>query len=457
MNVSQDALNGSNTTFIDAQAPHTLLDTEQPELGLKYLSLSDDKPAPQLLADYTITQAEQSATVQDDLATHFQVMCTNDDGTTLASILSGMSEEEVSTWLNTALPYSERHDTPMMYVARRNCASMTAVLMSHKADPVAINPHSETASHPLYIAAQENNVEVLRVMATADTFAVDTPRGDGSTALFSAVGHQSLEATTFLLECQADPNFKVPAIALDDGVLQPIKCCTEDEAARGIKCWYTLMNVAAEQDQTPDSVKILELLLGKGGKVENIDPDNPLQRSPLAVAILSAFANGRSCEKIVDLLLSHGADMYEPLPTPADLVSSTQNSQSDLLGEAKLKVRPSICEHVCLMSLNPVTFPVVQIIHKYYLLQQGSEKMPLEEFVQVNVPEGFFRAAAAYGFPEEMTASPASAQLSQPNSTRAAATLQEKILGSLLVLDAYGITVEESFRLAQEFENKCED
>ena len=457
MNVSQDALNGSNTTFIDAQAPHTLLDTEQPELGLKYLSLSDDKPAPQLLADYTITRAEQSATVQDDLATRFQVMCTNDDGTTLASILSGMSEEEVSTWLNTALPYSERHDTPMMYVARRNCASMTAVLMSHKADPVAINPHSETASHPLYIAAQENNVEVLRVMSTAETFAVDTPRGDGSTALFAAVGNQKLEATTFLLECKADPNFKVPAIVLGEGVLQPIKCCTEDEAARGIKCWYTLMNVAAEQEQTPDSVKILELLLGKGGKVENIDPDNPLQRSPLAEAILSGFANGHSCEKIVDLLLSHGADMYEPLPILPDLVNPAQNSQSALLSAVKLMVRPSICEHVCLMSLKSVAFPVVQIIHKYYLLQQGSEKMPLEEFVKVNAPEGFFRAAAAYGFPEEMTASTASAQLSQPNSTRAAAILQKKILGSLLALDTCGITVEESFRLAQEFEKKCED
>ena len=109
------------------------------------------------------------------------------------------------------------------------------------------------------------------------------------------------------------------------------------------------------------------------------------------------------------------------------------------------------------MSLKPVAFPVVQIIHKYYLLQQGSEKMPLEEFVKVNAPEGFFRAAAAYGFPEEMTASTASAQLRQPNSTRAAATLQEKILASLLALDTCGITVEESFRLAQEFEKKCED
>ena len=448
MNNSQ-ALSGSEKSFIDTQASHTPLATKQSELGLKHLSLSDpdNKPAPQLLADFTITKAEQPATVQDDLATRFQVLCTNDDGATLASILSGMSEEEVRTWLNTDLPYSERHDTPMMYVARLNCASMASVLVSHKADPVAINPHSETASHPLYIAAQENNVEVLRVMSTADTFVPDTPRGDGSTALSVAVKNHSLEVTRLLLECEADPNYKSQAIDLD-GELRPIECCTEDEVARGIKCWDTLMNVAAAQEQTQDSVKIFELLLSKGGKVDNIDPDNPHQRSPLTTAILTALGVGHGCEKIVDLLLSHGANMYEPLPlTEADPVSPGQNSQSASLRAIELKVRPSICEYVCLMSTGPVAFPVVQILHKYYLLQEGSEKMPLEEFVRVNGPEGFLRAAATYGFPEEITPILAHVLPSQPNSTRTAAADRKKLLVKLLVLDTLGISVPESFRI----------
>lgn len=447
MNASQVASSGSIKPLIHAQELHTPLDTEQSKLGLKHLSLSEVKHAPQSLADYSVTKAKQSATAQDNLATRFKTLCTNDDGATLASILSGMSEEEVSTWLNTALPYSERHDTPMMYAARYNCVSMTAVLMSHKADPVAINPHSTTKSHPLFIAAQENNVDVLRVMSTANTFAVDTPRGGGSSSLLAAVGNQKLEATTFLLECGADPNFKVPAIALDKGVMKPIECCTEDEAAGGINCWYTLMNVAAEQEQTPDSVRILELLLCNGGKVENIDPGNPLQRSPLATAILTALPNGHSCEKIVDLLLSHGADMNEPVPTPVDLVRPAQNSQSALLGAVRLRVRPSICEHACLMGFNHIGFPVVQIIHKYYLLQEGSEKMPLAEFMQVNASEGFCRAAATCGFPEEMTASPASAQPGQPNVTMT--TLQDKLSLRLLLMDALGITVPESYRIGR--------
>ena len=437
MNTNHAAPTGSKETFIDTEASHTSLGTEQPEPGLKHLSqpAPGNKPAPQLLTDYTITKAEQPATVQGDLATRFQVMCTNDDGTTLASILSGMSEEEVSTWLNTALPYSERHDTPMMYVARRNCASMTAVLMSHKADPVAINPHSETASHPLYIAAQENNVDVIRVMSTADTFAVDTPRGDGSSALFAAVGNQSLKATKFLLECNADPNYKLPAINLD-GDLRPAQYFTEDEAARGKKCWSTLMNVAAAQEQTDDSVKILELLLCKGGKVENVDPCNSFQQSPLSAAIISAALNVHNCENIVDLLLSHGADMYEPMPILLDDVSPAENSQSAVfINTAKLTVRPSICEYSCFFGYDLDVFSFVKIIHKYYLAQEGSEKIPLKEFVEVNASEGFTRSVATFDAFKGAVFPPCVNGMGYGN--------QRSLLEELCAMDASGITCGE--------------
>ena len=437
MNTNQPASSGSNKPFIDPQARHTPLATEQSGLGLKHLSQSEpgNKPAPQSLADFTITKAEQTATVQDDLATRFQLLCTNDDGATLASILSGMSEEEVRTWLNTDLPYSERHDTPMMYVARRNCASMTAVLMSHKADPVAINPHSETASHPLYIAAQENNVEVLRVMSTAENFAPDTPRGNGFTALFAAVCDNNLEATNFLLECNADPNYKFPAINLD-GDLRPAQYFTEDEAARGNKCWGTLMNVAAAQEQTDDSVKILELLLCKGGKVENVDPCNPFQQSPLSAAIISAASKVHNCENIVDLLLSHGADMYEPMPILLDDVSPAENSQSAVFrNAAKLKVRPSICEYSCFLGYNLDAFPFVKIIHKYYLAQEGSEKMPLKEFIEVNAPEGLARSIATLDAFKEAVFPSCVNGMSDAT--------QESLLEDLCVMDALGINYAE--------------
>ena len=57
------ALSGSEKPLIDTQVPHTPLATEKSELGLKHLSLSDpdNKPAPQSLADFTITKAEQPA------------------------------------------------------------------------------------------------------------------------------------------------------------------------------------------------------------------------------------------------------------------------------------------------------------------------------------------------------------------------------------------------------------
>ena len=445
MNTNHAAPIGSKETFIDTGASHTSLGTEQPEPGLKYLSQSapGNKPAPQSLADFTITKAKQPATAQDDLATRFQALCTNDDGATLASILSGMSEEEVSTWLSTDLPYSERHDTPMMYVARNNCASMTSVLMSHKANPVAISPHSETASHPLYIAAQENSVDVLRVMSTADTFAPDMPRGDDFTALFAAVFDNNLEAIKFLLECNADPNYKFAAIDLD-GDLRPAQYFTEDEAARGNKCWGTLMNVAAAKEQTDDSVKILELLLCKGGKVENVDPCNPFQQSPLSAAIISSVLNGHSCENIVDLLLSHGADMYEPMPILLDHVSPAENSQSAVFrSAAKLKVRPSICEYACFLGYNLETLPFVRIIHKYYLAQEGSEKMTLKEFIEVNAPEGFTRSTATFDAFKELAVFPPCLAPSQPNGMSDGGGAQGSLLEDLCAMDALGITCAE--------------
>ena len=449
MNANNATLSGPNVPnvpFIETQSSHTPVETDRSRLGLKDLSRPDDKPAPQSLADFTITKAEHLATIraQDNLTTRFHTLCTNDDGDTLARILSGMSEEEVLTWLSTALPFSERHDTPMMYVARHNCVSMTSALLRHKADPVEINPHSKTGSHPLYIAAQENNVDIIRLMSTADTFAPDVPRTDGDTAIFAAVNKNHLEATKFLLECNANPNYKFRAILLN-GEMRPIQCVTEDEAARGSEFWFTLMNVAAAQNQTPDSVKIVELLLSKGGKVENIDPDNPIQQSPLAAAVISAITNGHSCENIVELLLSHGAEMFEPMPIQLNPASPDLNISSDFVRAAKLKVRPSICEFVCTMvASNPDNFPFVKIFHEYSPLQKG-EEMSLKEFIEINSEEGFVRAAAAYDTVfEAIAASPTFPQPSQPNSTTAG-VLQAAFLEGVCSLDDCGITITELF------------
>ncbi len=237
------------------------------------------------------------------------------------------------------------------------------------------------------------------------------------------------------MECKADPNYKIPAIVLD-GDLSPAQHFTEDEAVRGDKCWFTLMNVAAAIEQTDDSVKILELLLCNGGKVENIDPGNPFQQSPLSAAIISAALNGHSCESIVDLLLSHGADMYEPMPILLDDVSPVENSQSAVFrNAAKLKVRPSICEYSCFLGYNLDAFPFVKIIHKYYLAQEGSEKMPLKEFIEVNAPEGFTRSIATLDAFKEAVYPPCVNGMSDGT--------QESLLEDLCAMDALGITCAE--------------
>ena len=170
--------------------------------------------------------------------------------------------------------------------------------------------------------------------------------------------------------------------------------------------------------------------------VENVDPCNAFQQSPLSAAIISAASNVHNCENIVDLLLSHGADMYEPMPILLDDVSPAENSQSAVFrNTAKLTVRPSICEYSCFLGYNLDAFPFVKIIHKYYLAQEGSEKMPLKAFIEVNAPEGLARSIATFDAFKEAVFPPC------VNGTSDGT--QESLLRDLCAMDDLGITYAE--------------
>ena len=377
MNPNLPALSGPTTSLQQKRALSAPVQTGEAEPASKRLAQSGsvDSPTPHSLTDFTITRAEQSTTmrVQDELATRFKTLCTDDDGDTLAKILSGMSEEEVLNWLNTPLDFSERKDIPMMYAARHDCVSIASVLLSHKSNPVAINPHSETQSHPLFIAAQENNVNIIRVMSTADTFDPLMPRGDGFNAMHVAIQANHQEITKVLLEeCKADPNHKCQAIVLE-GTIAPVQSFTEDQVTRGSKCWLTLMNFAASKART----EILEQLILKGGKVENVDPDNPKQQSPLAAALLGASIQMHDCTSTIDLLLSKGADMHEFLPlSPEEPLSYPR----PILREAKLAARPTLCQFACFLIMLPATASCARIFHKHYQKLE-SANVSLNDFV----------------------------------------------------------------------------
>lgn len=378
MNLNLPALSGQSVPFSPTEESATPMDAQVSGASPDRAALlgRNDRPAANSLTNFTIAKAEESSNLsaQDDLATRFRILCTNDDGNTLATLLAGMSEEKVLSWLNEPLPFSEFHDTPMMYVARHNCASIASVLLSHKANPVAPSPHSETASHPLFIAAQSNHVDVIRVMSTADAFDPDAPRGDGYNAMVAAIQFGQQEVAKVLLEYKADPNFKIRAAFRAEDLVS-LQSLTADEAASANQCWYTLMNDAAMKGRA----NILKLLLLNGGKVANVDPDNPMQQSPLAAAIV-----GRGCEETIRLLLMHGANMHELMPVgPDDWAGMSQ---------AKIQKRATLCEYIC-SSGNHETNPFIRLFYEYYRTSD-LKKVTYEKFVKMHAVEGFCRLIA---------------------------------------------------------------
>lgn len=336
-----------------------------------------DGLAPDSLTDFMVTGAVESATIRasTDLTNRFQTLCTNGDGYTVGILLSRMSEAEINRWLDTPLHFSELSDTPMMYVARHNLVSIASLLLSHNANPVKPNPFSETESHPLFIAAQSNQVEVIHLMSKAKGFDPDTPRSDGHNALSVAVMKENQDAVKALLECKANPNYQIAAVFFDGG-LQPVKCLPENENACAEKCWITMINAAASKG----NAEILKLLLAKNGNPNNVDPGNPLQQSPLVAALL-----GNTREEIIRLLLAYGADMHEHCSV----------SHGDWAGITKDKIntRATICQFACAMMDDPENEPMLKLFHLYYRTKDG-KRVSFKKFYKENSSEGLCRLIA---------------------------------------------------------------
>lgn len=335
------------------------------------------RPAPGSLTDLMVTGAVESATIraQTDLTNRFQTLCTNDDGDTVATLLSRMSEAEVSKWLDTPLHFSEFNDTPMIYVARHNCVSIASLLLTYNANPVKPNPYSETGSHPLFIAAQENRVEVIHLMSTADGFDPDAPRSDGHNALSVAILKENQAAVKALLECKADPNYKISAVYFN-GSLQSVKCLPENGTAGADRCWLTMINSAARIG----SPEILKLLLSHRGSPDNVDPGNRLQKSPL-LAALSENTN----KEVIRLLLAYGADMHERIAVnPFDWAGIT---------EEKINNRPTLCQFACATMSVDWNKEILELFHLYYRTKDG-KKIPFEKFHGENFAEGYCRMIA---------------------------------------------------------------
>ena len=378
MNASQSALKQCPPLF-PAGEPCSVTQPESSEANPNRAALLGQgaKPAPDSLTDLMVTEAVKSATMraQTDLTNRFQTLCTIDDRDTVETFLSRMSEAEISKWLDTPLHFSEDNDTPMIYVARHNCLSIASLLLSHNANPVKPSSHTETGTHPLFIAAQENRVEVILLMSLANGFDPNVPRSDGYNALSVAILRENQEAVKALLECKADPNYKISAVYFY-GCLQSVGSLSEEDTAGADRCWLTMINSAARKG----SPEILELLLSHRGNPNNVDPGNPLQKSPLFAAL-----SGDTNKEVIRLLLAYGADMHERVSV----------SSFDWAGITKEKInyRPTLCQFACATMSGQGNKPILELLHLYYRTKNG-KKIPFEKFHEENFAEGYFRLIA---------------------------------------------------------------
>ncbi|WP_067585048.1 ankyrin repeat domain-containing protein [Endozoicomonas ascidiicola] len=246
---------------------------------------------------------------------------------------------------------------------------MVEELINHGADPMQNNPHANLNSHALFIAAQENHADVIHAIAKSEVFAPDKPRGDGTTAMFMAIQYGNTQAVDALLTNNASPNAEIQYASHTSGGIAPISEGDVIPPAES-QVIVTPVYLAAEKGKTD----ILELLLSKGGHANNIAPENPIQRSPLASAIL-----GPNCqEKVVELLLKHGAKIHEPMPA--------QTTTQRII---------TLSQWACIQVADqtPESKKIAQLFCDYHRTPAG-QKMSYEEFQRQFSIEGTMKVAA---------------------------------------------------------------
>lgn len=262
----------------------------------------------------------------------FRHLCVADDGEKLSHLLAEMDQGARQNWLESPLDYSEDNDTPIIYATRHGRASVVSALMNHGANPTAENPHSELKHHALMIAAQYNLVTVIEKMAEWPGFDPNKSAG-GTTAIYLAVEQDAYEAIETLLKLRADPNCTVTC-CLHSHFLFPFAIGVPVQ--QDGSTLPTILSSPVLLAVSRGYVKTLELLLKYDASTRNPDPDIPWQFSPLAKALLGF----RRSPEVIDLLLKHGADMYEKIPT--DLCFN---------GVGMCDLRPSLLEHMSKESL----------------------------------------------------------------------------------------------------------
>ena len=219
-------------------------------------------------------------------------------------------------------------------------------------------------------------------MTKSKYFDPDKPRGDGISSLVVAIDNGHTEITKLLLECKADPNYKICCTGdfsgKSDIPLRLVGNFGEQETKPSTRTWYNTPVMFAVES---GNVTILEQLLANGGNPNSVDPANPLQSSPLSLAVNSR----NSSAETVDLLLKHKVDMHESnffrvadVDNITGSISTDNGHKVESINRTPEKNNryPTLFETVCF--LDRVDFytqsqfdKIANVFCKYYRTPQG--------------------------------------------------------------------------------------
>lgn len=225
---------------------------------------------------------------------HLAINLAQDSNPVIESLIADLLASDKSIDLNDALDLDR--NALCLAIAFQNPA-LVHLFLNQGADPQkGVQVDNQQPISPLYLAAQQGNIEILESIFKADNSPVDSHTFGGATPLLAAVKHGHLEAAQFLIQKGANVNIK------DDSGQTPLWAAAHNGDLDMLKCLlshHANPNMMGQGQQTPFYAAAknghLDILKELSQPKYKVDVNTPCSceddRTPLLIAIENYHIN----------------------------------------------------------------------------------------------------------------------------------------------------------------------